>query len=136
MDVNTQALLRRQVEGELDRALAVLTRQLEVRNGADDVDAHVDGLAHQLLAAVERHDALLRKRDQLQRDLVADLLAQLGQRPDRPQLRIAHVDVAAHELDAVGELPPQHCPDPLLDVVDGQLLHAVRPDRDALEKRA
>src|ERR1700694_4708256 len=86
---------------------------------ADPVDPHVDGAAHQVLAVVERHDALLREGDQLDRHLVADLLAELDERPHRLELGVADVDVAAHELDAVGELPAQDRPDPLLPVVDG-----------------
>ena len=136
VDVDAQAFVGSERECELDRHLAVLTRELEMRYGADDVDAEVDRLSHQVLAAVERHDSLLRKGDQLQGDLVADLFAQLGERAHGSKLRIADVDVAAHELDAVGELPAKHRADPLLHVLDGELLDPVRPDRDALEKGA
>ena len=136
VDVDAQALVGGERHRELDRALAVLARQLEVRDRAHHVDAHVDRAAHQLLAAVERHDALLRKGDQLQLHLVADLLAQLEQRAHRAQLGVADVDVAAHELDAVGQLPAQHGADAALDVVDGQRLDPLGPDGDALEQRA
>ena len=107
-----------------------------MRDRPDDVDSEVDRLPHQVLAALERHDPLLRKRDQLQVDLVADLLAQLDKGAYRAQLGVAHVDMAAHELDAIGQLPAQHGPNPLLHVLDGQLLDPVRPDRDALEQGA
>src|SRR6266478_4944306 len=44
-------------------------------------DDHVDCLAHQVFAALEREDALLGKGHQLQGHLVTDLLAQLQQGP-------------------------------------------------------
>src|SRR4029077_14886862 len=55
--------------------------------------------------------------------------------PHRLQLGVADVDVAPHELHAVGQLPPQHGANPLLDVFDSQRLDALGPDRDALEQR-
>src|SRR5229473_1244744 len=45
------------------------------------------------------------------------------------------IDVAAHELDPVGELPPEHGTDAALDIVDGQVLDPLGPDGDALEQR-
>ena len=136
VDVDTQPLVGGQRHRELDRALAVLARELEVRDGAHHVDAHVDRAPHQILASVERHDALLRKRDELQLHLVADLLTQLDERANRAQLRVADVHVAAHELDAVGQLPAQHGADAALDVVDAQQVDALGPDGDALEQGA
>jgi len=136
VDVHAEAFVRRERKGELDRLLAIFARQLEVRDRAHDIDAEVDGPTHQVLAPVEGHDPLLGKRNQLEADLVAYLLAQLDQGAHGLQLRIAHVDVRTDELDAVGELPAEHGAHPLLDVVDGQALDPVGPDRDALEQRA
>ena len=136
VDVDAQPFLGGERHRELDRPLAVFACQLVMRYRADHVDAHVDCPLHQVLAAVERHDPLLRERDQLHRHLVADLLAQLHQGANGAQLRIADVNVAAHELDPVGELPPEHRAHAALDVVDGQLLDALGPDRDALKERA
>src|SRR5207245_5226943 len=113
VDVDAEAFVGSERERELDRHLAVLTRELEMRDGADDVDAEVDRLPHQVLAAVERHDSLLGKGDELQGDLVADLLAQLGERTPGPKLRIADVDVAAHDLHAVGTLTARRRAAPL-----------------------
>jgi len=66
----------------------------------------------------------------------AYLLAQVDQRAQRPQLRVAHVDVAADMLDAAGELPAQDLPDPGLHVLVGQVSDPLGPHRDALEQRA
>ena len=66
-----QAVLVGQRHRELDRLDAVLAGQLVVRDAADHVGAELDGLAHQLPAAVEAEDALLRERDQLQVDQAA-----------------------------------------------------------------
>ena len=107
-----------------------------MRDAADDVGAQLDGLAHQLLAAVEAEDALLRERDELEVDQAAHLLAQVDQRAQRGQLGVADVDMAAHVLDAAGELPAQHLPDPGLHVLVGEVLDPLGPDRDALEQRA
>src|SRR5207245_11182800 len=120
--------------GELHRTLAVLARELEMRYGSDHVHPHLHRPAHKVLPAFERHDPLLREGHELERHLVADLLAQLDQRPHRAELWVADVDAAAHELDAVGELPAQHRPDATLHVVDREALDALGPDRDALEK--
>src|SRR3954463_16127788 len=44
--------------------------------------------------------------------------------------------MAADVEHAVGKLPAQHGPDPLLDVLDGQGLDPLAPDLDPLEQRA
>ena len=136
VDVHAQPFVGRQRKRELYGLLAVLARQLEMRDGANHVHAEIDGLAHEVLAVLERHDPLLGKRDQLQGHLVPDLLAQLGESADRLELGIADVDVAPHELHPVGELPPQHRADSLLDVFYRQALDAFGPDRDSLEQRS
>ncbi len=78
-----------------------------MRDPADHVGADLDGRAHQLLAAVETEDALLRERDKLQVDHAADLFAQVREGSQRRELRIADVDVAANVLNAAGQLPAQ-----------------------------
>ena len=80
VDVDAQPVPLGHVDGDVDRAHAVLTGVLEVRDGADDVDPAAGGLLEQLLAAREGADALLRERDELQPDHVADALAHLQQR--------------------------------------------------------
>ena len=127
VDVDAQAVLVGQRDRELDRLDAVLAGQLVVRDPADHVRAELDGLAHQLPAAVEAEDPLLRERDELQVDHAAHLLAQVDQRPQRPQLRVAHVDVAADVLHAAGELPAQDLPYPRLHVLVGQVRRPARP---------
>src|SRR5690349_4024743 len=103
-----------------------------MRDRPDDVDPEVDGPPHQVLSPVERQNSLLRKGDELERHLVADLLAELDQGAHRAKLRVADVDVAPHELHAVGELPPKDRPNPLLDVLYSQRLNAIGPDGYAL----
>ena len=53
VDVHAQAMLVGERHRELDRLHAVLAGQLVVRDPADHVRAQLDGLAHQLPAAVE-----------------------------------------------------------------------------------
>ena len=107
-----------------------------MRDAADDVGPELDRLAHQRRAAVEGKDALLRERHELQVDQAADFLAQVGESAQRGELRIAHVDMAAHVLDAAGQLPAQHLAYPAPDIVVGQVGDPLGPDRDALEQRA
>ena len=80
VDVDPQPVLLGQRERETHRLDAVLAGELVVRDAADDVGAELDGLAHELATAVERKDAELRKRDELQVDLAARLLSKLDQR--------------------------------------------------------
>src|SRR4029077_15767698 len=115
---------------------AVFACQLEVGDSAHYVDPHVDSAPHQVLAAFERQDPLLRKRDQLEGHLVANLLPKLEESSNSAQLRVANVDVTAHELDAVGKLPPQHGADAALHIVNAQLFDTLGPDGDALEQGA
>ena len=136
VDVDLQAVLVGERHREPDGFHAVLAGQLVVRDAADDVGTQLDGLAHQLPAAVEAQDALLRECDELQVDQAADLLAQVDQRAQRAQLRIAHVDMTADMLDAAGELPAQDLTDPRLHVVVGQVGDPLGPDGDALEQGA
>src|ERR1700726_5044507 len=81
-------------------------------------------------------DTLLRKRDELDRDLIGKLLPDFEQCPQRGEFRIADVDVAADEEDAVGDLPAEDLGDAALHIVDRQVLDPLAPDRDALEERA
>ena len=107
VDVDTQPVLLGERHRELHRGDAVFPGQLVVRDRADDVRAEVDRFAHQLLAAVESEDALLRKRDELDVDQPPDLFPQVDERSQRPQLGIADVDVAPDVLHPAGELPPE-----------------------------
>ena len=91
-----------------------------MRDRPDHVDAEADRPPHQLLAAFEGVDALLREGDQLEAHLLAQLGPGLEETADRGQLGVADVDVAAHVLDAVGELPAEHRQRPPLDVLDRQ----------------
>src|ERR1700730_13917239 len=105
-----------------------------MRDPADDVGAQLDRLPHQSLPIGKGLDPLLGKGDQLERDLIREFLLQLHKRPERGQLRIADVDVAADEEDAVRDLPAQHLRDPTLDVLERQVLNPLAPDRDAFEE--
>jgi hypothetical protein len=135
MNVDLLAELMGERHGKFDRLLPVLPRQLEMRNTAHDVSAQLDRLTHQSLAVGKGLDALLRKGHQLESDLIREFLLQLGERPQRGQLRIADVDVAPDEQDAIGDLPAQHPRHALLDVRNGEVLDALAPDRDPFEER-
>src|SRR5437879_357602 len=107
-----------------------------MRNAADNIRPHFDGVPHQRLAVGEGLNTLLWKCDQLQRDLIRKFLSDLEQRAQRGEFRVANVDVAADEEDPVGDLPAEHLGNPALDVFDRQVLDPLTPDRDALEERA
>ncbi len=61
VDVDAQAVLVSQRHREPDGLHAVLARQLVVRDPADDVGPDLHRLAHQLAAAVEAENPLLRE---------------------------------------------------------------------------
>src|SRR2546430_4685630 len=107
-----------------------------MRNAAHHIRPHFDGAPHQGLAVGEGLNALLWKCHQLQRDLIRKFLSDLEQRPQRRELGVANVDVAADEEDPVRDLPAEHLGNPALDVFDRQVLDPLTPDRDALEERA
>src|SRR5207244_6529343 len=107
-----------------------------MRNAADHLRPHFDGAPPQRLAVGEGLNALLWKRQQLQRDLIREFLSDLEQGPQRRELGVANVDVAADEEDPVRDLPTEDLGDAALDVVDRQVLDPLTPDRDALEERA
>src|SRR5450432_1247897 len=100
VNVDAQPELLRKGKSELHRLDAVFASQLVMRNAADDVSAEFDRLAHEFTTAVERHDAELRKRDELQIDLAARLFTNLDQRPQRSEVRVTDVDVTSHVLHA------------------------------------
>src|SRR5207245_5822318 len=106
-----------------------------MRNAADHIGSHLDRAPHQRLAVRKGLDALLRKRDQLQRDFVGKFLPHLEQRPQRSELGVANVDVAADEEHPVCDLPAKDLGNPALDVLERQILDPLAPDRDALEER-
>ena len=87
VDVDEQPVLVGQGHGEPHRVDAVLAGQLVVRDGADDVCAELDRLAHQVRATVEAEDAELRERHDLQLDEAGRLLAELDQGPERRAAR-------------------------------------------------
>src|ERR1019366_4436010 len=123
-------------KGKLHRLDAVFTSEFIVRDAADDVGTELDGFTHKFAAAIEGHDAELRKCHQLQINLPARFFTNLDQGPQRGEFGIAHVDVASNVLHAVGQLPAQDLADPALHVVDREVLDALAPHRDAFEQRA
>ena len=134
--VQHQAVPFGQADGYLQGADAVLPGVLEVRDRAHHVRAVLGGAGHQFLAAGKRADALLRERHELQADDVPDLIPDLGQRVQCGQLRVGHVDVAAHVQYAVGRLPAQHLGGPADHVLAGERGLALSPAGDPLPQGA
>jgi hypothetical protein len=89
----------------LDRRGAVRHRPLEVRNATHHVDAHVERRRQRALGVGPPQIAVLRERNELQIDLVANQLAHLEQRLHRAQLGIADVDVAANDQRSARDRP-------------------------------
>ena len=97
------------------RARAVGHGALEMRNAANDVDAHVqraNGVFKRRGRAIE---SILRKGDQLQVDIGRDRFLDIEQRLDGEQPIVADIDVAAygkqahrHRPVAIGERPIAH----------------------------
>lgn len=71
-------------------------------NAADHIGAEANGFLHQLAAIAVGLDALLGKRDNLQVDQVAALLAHFEHGLERRQVWIGDVHMGAHMLDAMG----------------------------------
>ena len=134
--VDQEAVLLGQLAREVERVDGVLAGELEVRDRADDVDAHARGPAHECLSVWEGLDALLRERDDLQGDRVLEFLAQLEHRVERGELRIRHVDVGADVLDAEARLLAHGAVHALLHVLDGERGLPLAPHLDALEEGA
>ena len=101
VDVDELAVLLRYLHAVVDGLDGVLARELEVRNRADAVRAHLDGIFEELLAVRVAHDALLREGDYLDVDKVFELLAQLYHRLHSDERRVGDVYVRADMLDAV-----------------------------------
>ena len=74
VDVDQLSVLFRELDAEVDRIDRVFTGEFKVRDRADAVRAHPDGVLHELLAVRIAHDALLRKGDDLDVDDPLELL--------------------------------------------------------------
>jgi hypothetical protein len=81
---------------------AVVHGALEMRNAADDVDAHVERFQKVLLRTRRAEQPVLRKGDKLQVDVVLDLLAHFQQTLDPGQLVVADVDMGPDRQAALG----------------------------------
>ena len=136
MQVDHQAALCRDFAQFRHRARAVGHGALEMRDAADDVDAHVeraDGVLARRRRAIE---PVLREGDQLQVDIGRDRLLDVEQRLDRQQPVVADIDMGAdgeqahrHRPVAIGERAVAH-----------RLMRQERlqfaPQRNAFQQRA
>ena len=136
MHVDHQAALRRDLAEFGDRTRAVGHGALEMRNAADDVDAHVeraDGVLARRRRAVE---AVLREGDELQVDIGRDLLLHLEQRLDGEQPVVADVDMGADGEQAHRDRPVAIGERALLHRLVGKQRLQLAPERNAFEQRA
>ena len=136
MHVDHQAALRRDLAQRLHRRRAVGHGALEMRNAADDIDAHVER-ALEILRRVRRAEiAVLRKGDELQVEIGRDLLLHFEQRFDREQPVVADIDMAADGEQALrhGEIAVAQ------RALDDRFVRQQRlqfaPERDAFQQRA
>ena len=128
VDVDAQPVLVGQREREPHRLDAVLAGQLEVRDPADHVRAELDGPAHQVAAAVEAEDALLRERDELQVD--QSRAPPRAARPGRASARSSGSHTSTWLRTCCTPLAScqrSTCRDPRLHVLDGQVGAPARP---------
>jgi hypothetical protein len=136
MEIDLGTRLARQVEQEVDLLDTVLAGPFVVRDPADHVAPESHRLAHQALAVGERQDPVLGEGDESEVDDVGDLVAELEERPERDEVRVAHVDVAADEPGPLSDLPEDGFAGPRLDVLVGQERLPLGPREDALDQGA
>ena len=136
MQVDHQAAVGRELAQLDHRAPAVLHGPLEMRDAADDVDAHVER-PQQVLARTGRAvEAVLREGHELQRQVGCDLPLDLEQRLDAGQPVVADVDMAADGADALRHRHVAIGQRPLDHRLDGQQRLQLVPELDALEQGA
>ena len=136
MQIDPQAAPRRELAERRHRRRALGHRALEMRNAADDVDAHVER-ALEIARRVRRAEiAVLRKRAELQVEIGLDLALDVEQRFDRGQAIVADVDVAAHREQALRDGEVAIAQRALGDGFMRQQRLEFAPQRDAFEQRA
>ena len=112
--IDQPIILQCQLDGLMNRLLAELPGQLEVRNRTDAVRAHLQSLFYQLIAALVGIHALLRERHDLKIEDVLHFLSNLEGRLETGKRRIRHIDVRTDRLDAMEHLLLNTTVDPLL----------------------
>ena len=118
-----------------DRARAVGHRALEMRNAADDVDAHVQRTNCAVARGRRPVEAILREGDQLQVDMVADLVAHRQERFDTLQpVLVGGVDMAADRKQAHRDSPVAIVEGAGLDLLDALERLQLAPQRNAFEQ--
>ena len=132
--VHEQSVLLRKLDCEVQRGDGVLAGELKVRDGADCIHAHFRRAAHKVASVREGLDAFLREGNQLQGHGVLKFLTQVNERTKGRQVRVGHVDVRAHVLDAELGLLTKCAARAILDVLVGQALLALAPHLDALKE--
>ena len=101
MHVDRQAAIGGDPAERFDRGASVVHRPFEMRDAADDVDAHIERAVERLYAVLGAVVAVLREGDELQIDIGFHLLAHLDHRLDCHQARIRRVDMTADEQQAL-----------------------------------
>ena len=134
MHVHEQVVFLGELDCEVQRGHGILAGELKVRDRADGVHTHFRRAAHEVASVGEGLNALLREGDQLQGHGVLEFLAQIDKRAKGRQVRVGHVDVRAHVLDAELRLLTKCAARAILDVLVGQGLLALAPHLDALEE--
>ena len=136
MHVHRQVVALGQVDGLVQRLDAQLAGEFEMRDRPHHVGAQAQRLLQQFQAVGVGENALLGEGDDLQVDPGRHFAAHLEHGLERGEGRVGDVDVAAHVLHAVGDLPFQGLPGALLDVLVAEQSLALGPALDAFEQRA
>jgi len=136
MQVDHQAALGRDRAEVGDRPRTVRHGALEMRDSADDIDAHVEG-ANGVFTRVGRTvETVLREGDELEVDIGRNLTLDLEQGFHGQQTVVAGIDMGADGEQAHGHRPVAIGKRTLLDGLVGQQRLELPPERNAFEQRA
>jgi len=119
-----------------DRPGAVVHGTFEMRDAADNVDAHVERRDEVLFGICRAVKAILREGDKLQIYVIPDLLADFQQPFDAGQAVVADINMGADRQEALRNGKIAVFQGALNNGLDGQDFLEFPPKRNSFEQRA